>query len=817
MKRAPTPLLVLVFGLFAARVFAAPRQTAGEKPAPAPEPVAVPVPVPVPVPEIPRESERAVGRLAEIETAFAPDPAVAEIAARVPAWSQEVSTRRLADRNQDAKDLSLRELEDLVQSRRARRAELDGWQATLEPRSQTLQSLLDELQTLHRRWSATKEDSSRELPVSVVRTIDDVLAQVGRVERIGRGRLASVLSLQNELADEGARLQEDVDTLDVAASAARESLLTPDAPPLWVAVGAGGRTQGLFQQARDSWLDVTSTIRQFFASNRERLVLQLVLFLVLTSLLRWLSSRGKKWSEHPELEVSARVLSHPTANALLIALLLTRLIHPRAPVAVYELARLLLLVPLLRVLPSLVSPRLRLGLYGLAVLYVGDLVTVLVPRETLLGRVLLIVLSGTAFAGLVWLTRPGRPEAKRNESAWWAAAILAGRIGSLLLAVAIGANLAGLVRLSEFLNDAVLSSVYVAVVLFTGTLVLEGLVTLVAETSGSGTLRSMKVRGLHSRALSIKLLRLTALVSWIAVTLASIQLLHPLVTWLRTILSASLRVGELSLSLGAVLALIVTLWLAAHLSRVTQLVLEEDVLPRFDLPRGVPGAVSKLAQYAVLFVGLFFALAAAGFQLSQFALVAGALGVGIGFGLQNIVNNFVSGLILLFERPIQTGDTVELGTLLGTVSRIGIRSSTIRTYEGAEVIVPNARLIENEVVNWTLSDRLRRIEVAVGVAYGTNPRRVLEILVAVAKSHPQVLAEPEPYALFHGFGDSSLDFILRGWTANFDQYLRIRSELRLGVHDALAAAGIGIPFPQRDVHIVSQPAEAPRTEEKSRS
>jgi small-conductance mechanosensitive channel len=141
--------------------------------------------------------------------------------------------------------------------------------------------------------------------------------------------------------------------------------------------------------------------------------------------------------------------------------------------------------------------------------------------------------------------------------------------------------------------------------------------------------------------------------------------------------------------------------------------------------------------------------------------------------------------------------------MFGQVSRIGVRSSTVRTFDGAEVIVPNANLISNEVTNWTLSDQRRRIEILVGVAYGTNPHQVLEILLDVVKQFPNLLTDPAPSALFLGFGESSLDFSLRAWTDNFDEFLTSKSQLTLAVHDAIYAAGIEIPFPQRDLHLRS--------------
>jgi small-conductance mechanosensitive channel len=176
--------------------------------------------------------------------------------------------------------------------------------------------------------------------------------------------------------------------------------------------------------------------------------------------------------------------------------------------------------------------------------------------------------------------------------------------------------------------------------------------------------------------------------------------------------------------------------------------------------------------------------------------------VGIGFGLQSVVNNFVSGLILLFERPVHVGDTVEVGNLQGQVQRIGIRSSTVRTFQGAEMIVPNSQLVSEQVTNWTLSDSLRRIDLPVGVSYGTDPHKVMEVIKAAAAVNPMVLKSPPPQVLFVGFGESSIDFELRAWTDQFIDWVKIRSELAVTVYEAVQAAGMSFPFPQRVVHLL---------------
>jgi potassium-dependent mechanosensitive channel len=240
-------------------------------------------------------------------------------------------------------------------------------------------------------------------------------------------------------------------------------------------------------------------------------------------------------------------------------------------------------------------------------------------------------------------------------------------------------------------------------------------------------------------------------------------------------------------------------------SRVLRFLLDEDVYPRISLARGVPYAISSLLHYVILLGGFFLAISALGVDLTRVTILAGAFGVGIGFGLQNVVNNFVSGLIMLFERPMKLGDTVQIADVSGTVERIGMRSSTLRTYEGADVIVPNASLISDRLTNWTLSNTRRRIDIRVGVAYGTDPQKMLELLLAAARGQREVLAFPVPVALFVGFGDSSLDFELRAWTDAFDQWAVVRSALALEVHRMLGEAGIEVPFPQRVLHVKPEP------------
>lgn len=244
------------------------------------------------------------------------------------------------------------------------------------------------------------------------------------------------------------------------------------------------------------------------------------------------------------------------------------------------------------------------------------------------------------------------------------------------------------------------------------------------------------------------------------------------------------------------------LWVASLLSRLLQFLMAEEVLPRLDLRRGTAVAISGATRYLVLLAGFVLASGAAGIDLTTFGFLAGALGVGVGFGLQNIVSNFISGLILLLERPIEVGDAVDVSGAAGTVTQVGIRASTVHTFDGADVIVPNADLISKAVTNWTGSNPNRRFDVPVGVAYGSPLETTAQALLAAARRTPGVLPGPAPEAFLQSFGESSLDWRLRLWV-KMEESPKVLSDLKRAVSEELDKAKIEIPFPHRDLHVRS--------------
>ena len=262
------------------------------------------------------------------------------------------------------------------------------------------------------------------------------------------------------------------------------------------------------------------------------------------------------------------------------------------------------------------------------------------------------------------------------------------------------------------------------------------------------------------------------------------------------------KLGNTPFTLMTLLAILFWLVLVLVANWLLRKWVVQRLLKRTRFDDSLQYAINKITGYLIVTLGFFIALQVNGVNLSSLAVIAGAIGVGIGFGLQNIINNFVSGLIILAERPITIGDRVEVGTVAGQVTRISLRSTTVVTNDNISIIVPNSDFISHAVTNWNHGDPRVRMRLAVGVAYGTDPEKVRGLLLAVAKEHPKVLAEPAPELFFIGFGDSSLDFELGVWTEEMTaKPRRFRSELYFAIEKKLRENGIEIPFPQRDVHL----------------
>jgi small-conductance mechanosensitive channel len=795
--------LVCLLAASAASAQAPPAEGATPAPAASAEPAA---PVAIPVAEILPRAEAVLARLRELVAVATPDAAVQEIAAKLESFREELIAQAFDTRRRLESTQSIDAVRSLDLSWRRRSEQLLAWAASVARRAAALEAAYTETSELRETWRVTEAAARRpgDAPKAVLERIDEVQAAITRARKPIAGERTSVLELQGRISRELERSDDVLEELGQSRAGLERDLLVRDSLPLWTALGEAQEREPLSAPLARAFSERVDQLRAawpFVPGVWFRVVLLAAGSLWLVLVFRKRAARLA--AEDPTFEPTARLFDRPYSVAIVLWIIAARLVWGEFPGLVDEVLQTVLLIPALRLVEPVLGPSARRLVLALALFYVVDRARAVIEAEPSVDRLVLAIEMAAACAVLAWLLRPARLSELPAGAQRFA---LLGRglwLALALCASSFVANLIGYSRLASVLGDGTIRTLFFGVAFFAAYRVSDGIVAAARRGWPLSLLRALRPRPFAPQQRVRRLLRYVALAGWVFIALELFTVRDEAVAAIRGVLGARLEVGELSLSLGDVLAFVLTIWAALLVSRAIRALLEEDVFPRMHLPRGVPNTISATVQYVSVLLAFFLALAVVGINLTQITILAGAVGVGIGFGLQNIVNGFVSGLILLYERPVQVGDTVQLADLQGKMRRIGIRSSTVRTFDGAEVIVPNASLISDRVINWTLSDRLRRIDVDVGVEYGNDPERVLHLLTDVAKAHPAILPDPAPVALFTRFGASSLDFQLRAWTENLDEALIVRSELGVAIFRALGAAGIGIPFPTYDVRIQS--------------
>ena len=782
---------------------AAAAQPTAAPPAPPTPPTASTI-TPIPIPEIAQRAEQATTLLRSGHPPQASDFDDAELELRGTAdW---IHRRHVSTTEALASSPSANALANLADSWQAMRSRLVALNDKLTRRATLAQQRVEQLEVMRTTWAATRASALQSAaPATVLQQIDATLAVIAAARTSADQGLAQVLALQDRTVKEIARCDDALARIAKTGNVLVGPLLARDAPPIW-----GPETRMLIsdgdvaQRLRDGVRDMVERTRDYMGGEMARLPLTLVLF-ALTFILIHLARRRARRSadKQPSEAAAAPVFELPLSAALVVTLISTAWIYPQPPRVVISAVSILVLVPAVLIVRRLASPAIVPAVYALAAFFVVDRVRDVCSVVPVLEQwvFLLEMVCGIVFLALAVRSERLLRAGGQDAAVGWQRAIVAVLWGqTFLLVAAVVAGMCGYMRLARLIGNAVLGSDYAALVLYAGVRVGEGLIAYALRGLPlRGLLMVQRHRPLVQRRLALAL-RWLSVAAWAYFTLDGLGVLGPIASRGAAVLAARYVRGSVSVSLGDVAGFALTVCAVFLVSSFVRFVLDEEVYPRVRLPRGAAYALATVVHYVIVVTGFVFAVAALGIDLNRITIVAGALGVGVGIGLQGVVANFVSGLIVLLERRLHVGDAVQLGTLQGRIREIGIRASTIRTWDGAEVIVPNAVLTSERVTNWTLSDTLRRVTLDIGVAYSADPAHVLDILRGCATTHSKALADPPPVALCVGFGESALKFELRVWTRVEDAESFL-SEVAIAVHGALAAAKIDIPFPQRDIHI----------------
>jgi small-conductance mechanosensitive channel len=655
-------------------------------------------------------------------------------------------------------------------------------------------------------WQLTSESAiGKETPEAIQERVKTTLDQIQDIKTRLLENMKVTLTFRDQISVQQLRISKLIGQIKDAEAQSRKHLFVRDSLSLWKTFQARKGILNFGSQIRDSFANTLQMNTVYFHANIGRFSLHIIIFAVLFGFMFYFYQRNKRnllfEEKEDTLKASAFFLSCPFSTALLISIFLSIWIYTNAPVAVRELLTLLLLIPVLRLARGIFPSELCRPFYFLTGLFVLVNLEEIVGDHVLLQRLLLFLITIIAVPLFAWWLRPGSPIYHIKSRLSYKLTISFSIFMLILLLVSLVTNLIGIFPLGHVLVSGMMTIIYLSVAIYVIAQVLDGLVVLLVRRRNAKAL-ALHIVQTYARQMernAISFIHLVIYFVWLRMVLKTFGVYQHVWNWFSGIVDNKWTLGTIEISLGAIFSFILILVIAFTLARVVRVILEAEIFSRLKLPRGVPGAISTLARYFIIGLGLFLAISAIGVNLGKFGLLAGAMGVGLGFGLRNIIENFVSGLIIIFERPIEVGDTIEAGEVFGNVERIGIRSSTVKTFDGSEVIVPNANLISNQVTNWTMSDQRRRIKLPVKVALGNDPHQTLELLLKAAREHQGVLKLPEPTATFNGFGDNFLDFTLYYWVS--ENILQTKSEVALGVHDIIKEAGIDTPRPKGDFNL----------------
>ncbi len=763
----------------------------------------------IPLAEVASQAAQVSNFLRTLHTQFAPSPEIEKIRKELADVRERLEARLQRTMKLLQAQPTMKMLQAEEQLWQKSQSEMGDWLNRLTQRATQLEVTLGLLANLQKSWLETLDSArSGQAPEAVIQQITEILPAIEATQITLQTQRSAVLDLQGPVAAESAKCGRALAEISKAQRMAVVGLAGRETLPIWSAEGwARARASGfavLNELAADRWMEIEQYMQDWFGG----LPVDLGVFALLSVLFCAMRREVRRWKASEGSPVVTAVSERPYTAALIASLLFASSPYLLTPSTVRNTFAVLALAPIIRLIKPTVDQRVVFVLYALWLLFALDTVRNAFAGAILFDQLMVVLEAIAGMTVLGWWLAHGnlrRSIAEATGSARPRVLRAGARVALFVLGLGLVAGVLGYMHGARLMVSCVLIGGVLSLTLAASVKILWGVAAFGLRMRPLRLLHLVR----HHRDLlerrAYRFLIWLAVIGWLHRVLDYVGLLQPALLVGKKVLAARLTRGSINISLEDVLAFFLTVWAAYLLSSFIRFVLEEDVYPRRKITQGMGYAASRLLHYVILALGLVVGMGVLGVDLTKVTVLLGAFGVGIAFGLQSVVNNFVSGLILLFERPFRVGDTLEVGNLQGQVQRIGIRSSLVRTFQGAEMIVPNSQLVSEQVTNWTLSDTLHRIDLPLGVSYGAEPQKVIEVIKAAA-AHPRVLKSPPPEALFVGFGQNSIDFELRAWTDLID-WPKVRSELAVAVYDAVHAAGMSFPFPQRVVRLLHESEE----------
>ncbi|WP_136480185.1 mechanosensitive ion channel family protein [Cognatitamlana onchidii] len=684
------------------------------------------------------------------------------------------------------------------------------WQTTVNDHIQRNARILEDASFSEQTWKLTLDKSKTEdLPVEILHDIEETWQDFKKLKANFITRNKRYLSLESRINNQIAITDSTIEDLEVLKSSETYHIFNRRHEPLWKASFRSSDIN-LPRSIKESGLEKLKNSFDFFKTFEHLIYLYIVFVLFIVIFFRYLK-KGIKMYKYDEsndfLKKSLDLIYIKTwASIAFICLLLAKLYFNNAPELLENLISLSALILTIPIVYKSLNERFRNVIYVIIFFYVFNSIKTYVWFESYQYRLYLLAGSFFVILTVFYFTKPYIKTRKLPLKKMGVFFIRLTPLIYGLALISILSNILGYTNLADISLKFCTQGSAISIVFYATLRILEGVALALVHRHFGPKQASHTTQKAITEKKILKVIQYVVFIIWVLFFIKILDQFETILTFFNNFLTEPYIVGSLAFTIGDILSFLLILAGSFLTTTFISFIIDGDdgALQFLKLPKGIPNAISLVVRYLILAFGVVFALSSLGIDLGKFNLMAGALGLGIGFGLQNIISNFVSGIILIFERPILPGDTIEVNNLLGNVNKIGVRSSSISTFDGADVVVPNNNLVSNDLINWTLSNNIKRVEILIGTTYGSDPNQVLEILKQCALDYSETMIDPPPIALFSDFGDSSLNFRLRFWV-HFEVGLQAKSDVSVAIYNKFKEHDIEIPFPQQDIYIKDMP------------
>jgi potassium-dependent mechanosensitive channel len=681
---------------------------------------------------------------------------------------------------------------------------LTNWNSLLESSVKSYVKYKKILEDQSNIWNETNLNADKELaPQSIKEYVTSVISKIKELKKSSTENYNLVLIDSNIITTNILKIKDILENIKKSEIVASNKIFHQNQLQFFELLPQDKFSiSGFLSSSYSTILNKVEALKSYFQTHNKLVFIFYFTTLILAILIFYFNYLYRKKTlfikEDSYTNKAFLFITMPFSTFIVLSALSLVIIFFDKPNPIVDFLILILIIPTFRILSILIYANSKKYLYTFLILFILFLVDKNAHGYELNSRVLNFIVEIGLFYFLFTILRNKVLDFIKNSFIKSFANKLV-YFFLFLLVVAVGANLYGAVLLSSRIISGIFLTLSSSLIFYSIYSILTGYIVIILRRRISTATNMVEGYSQSIEYTLVKIIKVLMFLWWMVIVLKVLSLYPYILEFKDAVLALSWSISSTSISVEAIidfLFIVVGTW---ALSLIVATVLKVEIFSRFTFPRGVPTAITTVLNYIIIITGTIIALSSLGVTPEQFTLVFGALGVGIGFGLRNIIANFVSGLIMVFERPVQIGDTIEINQTMGSVQSIGARSSTIKTFDGSEVIIPNADFIAKEITNWTLSDQYRRKIVNFKVDYDSDVELVLDIMKNTAVAHTDVLKDPEPIATFQGFGDNYLEFKLYFWLS--ENLMLAHSEVSINIYKELKKAGIKMPIPKQETLI----------------